>query len=290
MPTASVDGVELWYREAGEGPPVLLIHGMGINADFWRSIPDDLATDHRVIVYDRRGTTRSRDAGAVADWARHGDDAAALLESLDAAPAIVVGWSAGAVVAADLAVRHPQLVRSLVFIEPGLFGRKNLTPAAVGQFARMKLLWRLGRRERALEGYFRWVVSRRSGPSLWDDPDFPQERKDAMIANGETMMTEIDARDAYLLDRVGTIDVPVRILVGDDSPTWFERIARHLAERMPRAELEVVPGMSHSAAVTAPAKVVAAIRYAASADQITSNAARSSGTSQTSATSPSAMR
>lgn len=265
MPTVRVDGADLWYREAGEGHPVLLIHGISIDADHWTPIFKDLAQDHRVIAYDRRGTTRSRDAGALADWHRHGEDAAGILRTLNAAPAVVAGWSGGATVAVDLAVEHPDLVRALILIEPGLFPRKNITAGLIRDQLRLRLLTRIGRHRQAFEGSARWYTSRRSGGSSWDDPDYPQDRKEAMFANRATSALESTARDEYLLDRVGEIDMPVRILVGDESPTWFERMARYLATRMPRAEFEVVPGMNHAVALTGRDAVVRAVRSAVSA-------------------------
>ena len=74
---------------------------------------------HRVIAYDRRGFARSSAAprGVLADQAR---DAAELLEALGASPATVVGWSAGGVIALDLAASYPERVASLVLAEPAV--------------------------------------------------------------------------------------------------------------------------------------------------------------------------
>lgn len=119
MATVEVDGVGVFYRESGSGSPVLLIHGVGGDADVWGEAFDLLGHDHRVIAYDRRGFTRSTHA-PVGDPRRHRDDAAALLGALSAAPATVVGWSSGGIVALDLAVHHPELVSALVLVEPPL--------------------------------------------------------------------------------------------------------------------------------------------------------------------------
>jgi pimeloyl-ACP methyl ester carboxylesterase len=58
--TIDADGADLFVKEAGRGPPVLLIHGIAIDADSWRTVFDDLALEHRVIAYDRRRFSRSR--------------------------------------------------------------------------------------------------------------------------------------------------------------------------------------------------------------------------------------
>src|ERR1700732_2644274 len=101
MSTVDVNGASLYYEERGSGPPLLLVHGTGGNADVWEPVLDGLARSFRVIAYDRRGFARSHTASRwrLADQAR---DAAELLEALGASPAIVVGWSGGGVVALDL--------------------------------------------------------------------------------------------------------------------------------------------------------------------------------------------
>ena len=85
----------------------------------------------RVIVYDRRGCTRSErptpyDATTVGEQA---DDAAALLRALQAAPAVIIGRSYGGAIAVDLAQRYPELVRALVLLEPAILGLSAETRA-----------------------------------------------------------------------------------------------------------------------------------------------------------------
>jgi pimeloyl-ACP methyl ester carboxylesterase len=83
------------------------VHGSGSYADVWSPVVEGLARSCRVIAYDRRGFARSSAAprGRLADQAR---DAAELLEALSASPATVVGWSAGGVIALDLAASLPR--------------------------------------------------------------------------------------------------------------------------------------------------------------------------------------
>ncbi|MCE5288494.1 MAG: alpha/beta hydrolase [Nocardiaceae bacterium] len=98
MPTANVNGAELYYEELGSGPPLLLMLGTGACMDLWTSVFERLAHTYRVIAYDRRGFGRSASAprGKFSDHTR---DAAALLAELEAAPATVVGWSGGGAIA-----------------------------------------------------------------------------------------------------------------------------------------------------------------------------------------------
>jgi esterase len=116
--TVRVNGVRLYYEEHGEGPPILCVHGAGNSALLWGAAVPELARLGRVIVYDRRGCTRSErpvpyDTTSVGE---HADDAAALLDALGATPAAVIGRSYGSEVAIDLALRYPERARALVLL------------------------------------------------------------------------------------------------------------------------------------------------------------------------------
>jgi pimeloyl-ACP methyl ester carboxylesterase len=107
------DGCDLYYEQAGNGVPILLIPPAGTTATTWGPVTDELARIGRVITYDRRGYARSV-SEPVRSVSRHTFDAAAILQHLHAAPAIVVGTSAGATIAVDLAVRRPDLVQAVI--------------------------------------------------------------------------------------------------------------------------------------------------------------------------------
>jgi pimeloyl-ACP methyl ester carboxylesterase len=112
--------VTLAFRSAGEGRPVLLIHGGAEDADMLTPQAEAIAAGgRRAIWYDRRGTgasTRHDWPGSGAD--QHADDAARLLKDVEAAPATVVGFSSGGLVALELAARHTDLVDRVVAWEP----------------------------------------------------------------------------------------------------------------------------------------------------------------------------
>jgi 3-oxoadipate enol-lactonase len=124
MPTVEGAGVPLHYAVRGDGPPVLLVHGLAADGAAMAPVAEAVAAaGARAIAYDRRGYGES---GAPEPY--HGttveeqtEDAAALLRALDAPPAVVAGDGFGALVALDLAKRHGGLVRALVLSNPALF-------------------------------------------------------------------------------------------------------------------------------------------------------------------------
>jgi 3-oxoadipate enol-lactonase len=120
MPTLEARGVEIAWSERGEGQPVLLVHETAADASVWDAVVGSLAERARAISYDRRGWGAS---SAPEDYRRttveeQSEDAAALLESADAVPAVVVGAGVGAMVALDLLLRRPELVAATLLIEP----------------------------------------------------------------------------------------------------------------------------------------------------------------------------
>ncbi len=108
------------HRETGHGPALLLVHGAGEDAEMLTGQAEAFAArGYRVITYDRRGTGGSTRAGWPGGGVeQHADDAADLLAALDAAPATVLGFSSGGIVALALAARHPDVVTEVVAWEP----------------------------------------------------------------------------------------------------------------------------------------------------------------------------
>jgi len=121
MPAITVNGVRLYYDEAGAGPPLLLIHAFPVGRRMWEPQMAALAARHRVIAYDVRGFGLS---DAPKDPAKYSqaisvEDARALLGALGAAPAAVCGLSMGGNIALNLALSHPEAVSKLIACDTG---------------------------------------------------------------------------------------------------------------------------------------------------------------------------
>lgn len=120
--TVEIEGALIYTEVRGSGDPVLLIGAADEDAEMYRGIAERLAVSNTVVTYDRRGTGRSDRAGWPSDSARHADDAAALIMSLDLRDVVVFGASAGGIVALRLALLHPNLLNAVLSFEPGIFG------------------------------------------------------------------------------------------------------------------------------------------------------------------------
>ncbi len=104
----------LYWESAGDGPPVLLIHGLGLSGGAWWRTVDALAPRMRVVTFDHRGIGRSRSLTYASTTEAMADDAVSILDELGVDTVHVYGFSLGGMVAQQLALRHPRRVRSLV--------------------------------------------------------------------------------------------------------------------------------------------------------------------------------
>ncbi|MGH2969981.1 MAG: alpha/beta fold hydrolase, partial [Solirubrobacteraceae bacterium] len=121
MPEAEVNGINLYYELEGSGEPLALVHGSWGDATNWALVAPGLAEAFRVLIYDRRGHSRSERPNTKGSVDEDGADLAALLEALELAPAHVVTNSYGGNIALRLATRRPYLFRSLSCHEPPLW-------------------------------------------------------------------------------------------------------------------------------------------------------------------------
>src|SRR4029077_13059356 len=117
------NGTRLYYEKQGTGQSLLFIAGSTGDAGNFTRTATLLADDFTVVTYDRRGNSRSpRPPGwTTTSVAEQADDAAELILSLGLSPAVVFGASAGGLIALDLMIRHPPLVRAGIFREPSIF-------------------------------------------------------------------------------------------------------------------------------------------------------------------------
>jgi pimeloyl-ACP methyl ester carboxylesterase len=252
----SSDGCDLYYEEAGEGSPILLIHPAGSTASTWGSATEELACLGRVITYDRRGYARSG-GEPVRSISTHTADAAALLTYLRTPPAVVVGTSAGAAIAVDLAVRRPDLVRTVIAHEfPWRFARHLPTASQVAALARIGSLVLRGRHGDAAETLLRSAYTYRDGGSAWDA--FPEEWRRAARENARAALRDFrnSIGDYPSPTDLATVEVPVVCTCGTRSPDSMARLVRSLASAIPTARAQPIEGAGHAAPFDATANFV----------------------------------
>src|ERR671921_497864 len=106
--------LDIWTEQVGEGPDLLLIGGLGDTAESWQFQLDGLADRYPLTAFDNRGAGRTAMPEGPLSVETLADDAAAVLRALDIRSAHIAGFSGGSLIAQELALRHSDLVRSLV--------------------------------------------------------------------------------------------------------------------------------------------------------------------------------
>jgi pimeloyl-ACP methyl ester carboxylesterase len=264
MAAVGVNGTELFYRQGGTGSPILLIHGLGGNADVWGDAVELLSEHHRVVAYDRRGFSRSMHA-PVSEPQSHREDAAALLRALEAAPATVVGWSSGGVVALDLAIHNPELVSALVLEEPPLHLKRRPGPRMVRALVVAQVLNRVRDDRAASEAFFRWAFRYTTGGTGYDR--IPDAVRQTLLSNGEPNMAELAWATGEHLTKpqLARIGCPVVCLAGELSERSLARATRYTAGIVRQARVEPVAGAGHAMHLERPAEFAAAVHEGATA-------------------------
>jgi pimeloyl-ACP methyl ester carboxylesterase len=250
------DGCNLYYEEVGEGVPILLIHPAGSTASTWGLAKEQLGRIGRVITYDRRGYGRSGGEPA-RSISTHTADAAAILNCLRTAPAVVVGTSAGAAIAVDLAVRRPDLVRVVIAHEfPWRFTRHLPTVSQVVALAKIGSLALRGRQSDAAEVLLRAAYSYRDGGSAWDA--FPEEWRRVGGENARAALADFrnSISNYPSAADLATVTVPVVCSYGARSPKSMSRLVRSLASAIPAARAYRIEGAGHAAPFDATANFV----------------------------------
>nr|WP_244626440.1 alpha/beta hydrolase [Bradyrhizobium ivorense] len=107
---AEINGISLFHVETGEGSPVVFLHGGLSNSDYFGLQVPEVARRHRVICVDSRGHGRSTRNAQPFGYDLMTDDVVALLDHLQIPRAAIVGWSDGAIIGLDMAMRHPDRV------------------------------------------------------------------------------------------------------------------------------------------------------------------------------------
>ncbi|GAB3881275.1 alpha/beta fold hydrolase [Terrabacter terrigena] len=258
MDPLEIDGCRVQVTDAGQGPLVLLIHGTAAN--LWGAVPQILAHNHRVLSYDRRSFGLSA-APPVTSLRRHTDDAASLLERLGGRPATVVGWSAGGLIALDLAATRPDLVGAVVILEAPLSAKTHPRPELLAGVFRAKFSAARGRDRQGAEYFLRWALIRRGEGNDLDR--LPAPWRDAMLANASSILGEIEAGTGEReLGRraIAGITCPVLWLTGDRSAKSFSAAARRTNRKHPNIILVPVQGSGHVIQHDRPDAVVEAVR------------------------------
>lgn len=240
--TVRTNGQDLFYEIHGDGPPLVLVMGIGYDSSLWtlHQVPV-LSTQFRVVLLDNRDAGRSSRADHPHTIADMADDVAGVLDALDIGRTHLLGLSMGSMIGMEFALRHPERLDRLVLAGPGAApSRSAIDPISI----------------------WNWVKANDPSGEVFGSQQFTWLFSFAFLRNREAVHETIallasnpnpvepQAYDrqarAYLhfdaLDRLGAIKAPTLVIVGEQdllTPPW---VGREVAGGIPEARLAILTG------------------------------------------------
>ncbi len=249
----SANGTELAYVEAGEGDPIIFVHGGLQDYRMWLAHLPKFAGRYRAIAYSRRNNfPNDTSPDGMPDGAAdaHGEDLAAFVRSLGLSKVRIVAHSSGAHAALFFAALHPDMVVSLALNEPPATG----ILIGVPDVADMLKEWGSGlapAREALKAGDTKagipLFVNGVGGPGAYERRSDAEKKMNAdNVASYQADATTKRPRPVFTCDMAKAINVPTLLSNGERSPKFFHRIADQLEICLPNRERIVVAGSSHT--------------------------------------------
>jgi aminoacrylate hydrolase len=237
-------GDELYYEDAGQGPPLLLVPGLGGVGSFWAPQIAEFSRDFRTIIHDHRGTGQSTHSRIRYSVDQMADDVLRLMDTLGIPRAHFVGHSTGGAIGQILAADHPERIASLVlsatwagpdpyFRRLFEMRRQILTTSGIEAYVRASAL---------VLTTPRWVSA--------NDALLAEQHRQAVASSSpvEVIASRIDAIVAFdRRKRLHEIRVPALVIVAADDMTTPRFYSDEIAERIPGAKLVVLEGGGHFA-------------------------------------------
>ncbi len=247
MPHNPHEFVDLAYSEAGNGPPLILLHGLGSSQNDWLMQQVALVPRCRTIAADLRGHGKSPKPPGPYHMPLLAGDVARLLTRCGAHPAHVVGLSLGGAVAQQLALDFPHLVRSLILVNTAarfishdwrqrLMGLRRMTGVYLGD----------------MDSIAQAVAERlfpRPEQAAWRRETAQRIAANDLKAYRAALWTiaRFDLRP-----RLGEIRCPTLVVAGEEDSTVPLASKRLLAERIPGSRLEIIPRSGHATPIDQP--------------------------------------
>jgi len=263
MATTTINGIEIYYEITGTGECLVLTHGSWTDGTGWGPAVDLLSERYRVVVWDRRGHSRSHPGDGPGSRAEDAADLAALIEHVSGEPVHVAGNSYGANVTLTLLTERPDLVATAAVHEPPLFGLlegtrdqglANELSVLDTDLAVVRDLISSGNHRDAAEYFVEHVAL---GPGTWDG--LPEAFRAVLEVNAPTYLDELADETALLIDTaaLATTRVPLLLTHGTQSPALFPAVITELAQLVPAARVEILEGAGHIPHATHPENWVA---------------------------------
>jgi pimeloyl-ACP methyl ester carboxylesterase len=264
-----IDGLPIRYLTAGEGPPMVLVHGAGDNALDWQWVMPTLAATHQVYAPDLPGSPDSARPAADYSPAFFERFVAAFVDALGIGRATFVGNSLGGLVALRVALSEPARVDALVLVDSAGLGRAvnpAFTSVNVPLLGKAAIpFWRtpVGAYQRAW-GRTALLFAHPPGsvPREWLAEQCRLARSpgylEAHLTALRTLVSPLGQREV-LVDRLGLLETPTLVVWGERDRVFPRSQAKRAAARLREGSLALIPNCGHMPHVECPDRFLAAL-------------------------------
>lgn len=255
MAKAQINGINLYYKEYGQGEALILIPGMGVDHKGWLYQVPVFKRHYRVILFDPRSLGRSERPRQLYDVKTMADDVLGLMDRLGIQRAHIMGHSLGGVVAQEIAVNHPERVIKLILVssslgkgEPQDFNPELLEVLGLKEGDTQIDFSRLNVR-RTLYALVGMTFNKKSYRKTMQFLSmlFFQPSKFEGLADQLKAVSDYSSRD-----KISQIKSPTLVITGAEDRLVSPHCSEVLAEKIPNAELMMVPGASHALNIETP--------------------------------------
>lgn len=259
MPKIRLNDADIYFEENGAGEETIVFsHGLLWNVRQWHAQREHFASRYRCIAYDHRGQGKSEVPDApMVDMETLYDDAAALIEALDAGPCHFVGLSMGGFVGLRLAARRPDLVRSLCLLNTSASPEDR---SFMRSYRKLTFVARLF----GVQVVTDRVMPLMFGPTFLNDPSRTDERdgwREELMDNARSIHKAVKGviYRPGVEREAGRIDAPTLVIHGDEDAAISRSHSERLERLIPRAELLTLERCGHMSSIEQPDQLNTAI-------------------------------
>ena len=251
MPKANVQGINLYYEVYGSGYPLILIRGLGSNADHWYCQVPAFSSHYSVVVFDNRGIGRSDIPDAPFTISKMAEDTVFLMDVLGIPKAHILGISMGGMIAQEIALKYGQRVNGLILACTHCGGKQAVqaAPYIIKDLSESLFAGTQGAAQKAIRCLF-------SDRTVQQDPGIVQRYEEAskrFPSAPQVLIHQLKAIQGHDTWRdLVNIQNPTLVLAGKEDVLIPPENSKILAGRIPNARLRVIEGGGHQFLIEQP--------------------------------------